>query len=213
MLSDLGVIARTLGRPVCWEGMAEDSPAKEVHIWLASGAELTVLPWEELSDVRTLKAQLQELCGLPRFRQRLLHEGTVLADDAKLGTWTDLQVVLLSFLPPAPEQADALKFAAMNGLVPQVEELLQGPTDPDASGVTNIAPIVGAALEGHVDVVRLLLEADAAPDSDDPDAFTPLAAACCGDSGEELVRALLEARADPDRTSGRGTPLTWAVSW
>ena len=44
---------------------------KMLRVFSASGHELLARGMEELSDVRALKQDLQELCGLPRFRQRM----------------------------------------------------------------------------------------------------------------------------------------------
>ena len=58
-------------------------------------------------------------------------------------------------------------------------------------------PIYQAALEGHLEVVRLLLEAKADPDSPNMWEDTPICEAFR--SGHmEIVRLLLEARADAD---------------
>ena len=43
-----------------------------LHVWKASGEELAVVKLEDFREVRDLKRHLQGLCGLPRFRQRLV---------------------------------------------------------------------------------------------------------------------------------------------
>ena len=58
-----------------------------LRVWTVSGEELAVLPKEELSDVRALKSHLRQLHGLPRFRQKLLHEGCNLDDGTRSGYW------------------------------------------------------------------------------------------------------------------------------
>ena len=56
-----------------------------LRIRMMSGEEVASMPAVELSDVRTLKQQLNWLHGLPsRFRQRLFLCGTPLDDSANL---------------------------------------------------------------------------------------------------------------------------------
>ena len=81
-----------------------------------------------------LKRELQHLWGKPRFQQRLLHEGTSLADDFQLAVPEpplDLQLLLVPLCSLSGEQAMALNSAALRGDVQRVEELLQRPQDPN----------------------------------------------------------------------------------
>ena len=56
-----------------------------LRVRMLSGAEVTSVPLEELSDVRCLKQRLTHLHGFPpRFRQRLLLHGANLEDAAEL---------------------------------------------------------------------------------------------------------------------------------
>ena len=93
-----------------------------LRVWQTSGSLLAAIPQKEatqkLQDVRSLKRHLQGLCGLPRFRQRLLHEDTPLEDENKLLSQrlpTDLQLVLLSFASVSGRQRDDLTNAAAFG--------------------------------------------------------------------------------------------------
>ena len=61
-----------------------DPAAQMVCVRMASGEDLAVIPCKELSTVRALKEKLQALCGVPRFRQRLLLDGRSLGDEVKL---------------------------------------------------------------------------------------------------------------------------------
>ena len=54
-----------------------------LHVWQASGELLEAIALEELSDVQSLKQRLQKKCGKPRFRQRLIHDGSSLYSLAK----------------------------------------------------------------------------------------------------------------------------------
>ena len=88
-----------------------DAAPKLLHVWLVWGEKLTSLPEEELTDVLSLKRHLQTLCGMSRFRQRLLHQGTPLADNVKLASFiNDIQLVLLPFVHLSLEQATELQW-------------------------------------------------------------------------------------------------------
>ena len=92
-----------------------------LRVTMLSGKQVASIPVMELSDVRSLKQRLHRLHNFPaRFRQRLLHEGSPLGDDAKLDSITDLELLLLSYHPTSQSQADELVTAAMNGFVDQV---------------------------------------------------------------------------------------------
>ena len=70
----------------------------------------------EVSDVRSLKRRLSRLHGLPpRFRQRLLCDGTALEDAEELDSPLDLQLVLLPFADASHPQVYKLATAAQNG--------------------------------------------------------------------------------------------------
>jgi len=89
------------------------------------------------------------------------------------------------------------------------------PSAPDPGGET---PLYLAAVGGHTEMVRLLLEAGAAPNAEsrgEPGSEgLPLCAAAAWDHWE-AVRELLAHGADPDRREDDGTsctPLMWAAS-
>ena len=68
-----------------------------LHIWKASGEELAAVKLEDFREVRDLKRHLQGLCGLPRFRQRLVSKSLgILEDDDTLDSPMDLQQLDLS---------------------------------------------------------------------------------------------------------------------
>ena len=77
----------------------------------------------DVCPVRALKQHLKSICGLSRFRQRLVYlgDGAVLDDDHSLRTG-EIQVVFLNFCPTS----------ARSGLTSEVENLLQRPQDPDS---------------------------------------------------------------------------------
>ncbi|GAA2306810.1 ankyrin repeat domain-containing protein [Streptomyces caniferus] len=102
--------------------------------------------------------------------------------------------------------------------VRRVDALLRqgaAPSAPDPDGET---PLYLAAVSGHTDIVRLLLQAGAAPDvesrGEPGSAGLPLCAAASWDHCE-VVRELLAHGADPDRREDDGTsysPLMWAAT-
>ena len=95
----------------------------------------------------------------------------------------------------------ALALAANRGSESVVEMLISHSADVDLSD-----PLVLAASNGHVAVMRQLLNAGAYVDhqSDDMEGATALLAACMMGQAE-AVDALLEAKADPSVTNTHGT--------
>ena len=174
-----------------------------LRVWKASGEQLAAIPTEELLNVQSLKKHLHGLCGLPRFRQRLLHNNT-LEDDmflASLPSPPDLQLVLLPFADASAEQAKELIASAESGSVPQLEMMLQRPQDPDAKGNWNSSALGEAAHGGHLCAVELLLEALADINCRfGRNNHTPLCAATLKGHAH-VVRLLLEFLADADKGS------------
>ena len=111
---------------------------------------------------------------------------------------------------------DALHLACARGDAALVETILasrgslrEGAPETCRSGYT---PLLGAAMEGHASVVRLLLRSGADVDEATRDGITPLALA--GSNGHsEVARAMLDAGgADVDRARHDGVPpLMYAV--
>ena len=174
-----------------------------LHVWLSSGAELT-FPVDEVSDVKSLKMRLCPVCGTSRFRQRLLHAGSDLPDGFVIDHPMDFNLVLLPFAESTQEQMDELAQAARTGRQADVERMLQRPQDPNRLGVIDAveleAPLVLATLEGHREVVSLLLEAEANPNFyEDVDGLRgpSLNVACSGRSAD-IIHLLLEGGADTD---------------
>ena len=129
--------------------------------------------------VRALKQLLHSLCGQPRFRQRLffLDDSVLLNEnDAAVLRPGEAQLVLLNFCSASQAQVEELRSAAESGRTWVVETILQRPQDPDLGDPT---PLWEASWRGHLEVVRLLLEANA--DKDQAiDAGTPLFVATVG---------------------------------
>ncbi len=98
----------------------------------------------------------------------------------------------------------------------EARALLRAGADPGAADAGGMTALYAAAVDGHTDLVRLLLEAGAGPDAESAgpgSEGTPLcAAACWGHVG--TVRVLLAHGADPGlrEEGGRGlAPLDWAL--
>ncbi|CAE7828862.1 ANKHD1 [Symbiodinium sp. CCMP2592] len=182
-------------------------PAHQLlHVWLISGEKVISLPEEELTDVLSLKRHLQTLCGMPRFRQRLLHEGTPLADDVKLGSFIkDIQLLLLPFAHMSHEQTTELQQSLNDGRMKFVEDMLLLPADPNSTLNRPYSQLCFAAAHGHEEMVRLLVEARSALY---PDALCE----ACRNGDVQIVSFLLGAGAETDSVSDQGTPLTWAAA-
>ncbi|CAE7391991.1 unnamed protein product [Symbiodinium natans] len=180
-----------------------------------AGQELATLPleeMEEMSTVRNLKQHLGQLYGIPRFRQRLLHNGKSLEDTMALHLDMDLQVVFLHFSDSSREEAAELTAAVEHDCLAKVEEILQRPQDPnlpDANGNTPLTEVKS------VEIATLLLEAGACKDlpSCDSKQRTALGQAVQG-GNLDIVKLLLELGADMDLSNGRGTtPLMLAAAY
>ena len=138
-----------------------------LRVWKASGEELVAISNKELT-VRALKKQLQGYCGLPRFRQRLLLDGTNLQDNESLDfpTDRDLQLVMLGFVGTSDEQVDDMEAAISEDCVAQVEKCLQLPLDPNAGRFLSNST-------RNVEIMQLLLEAEADPNGNASDEHWP----------------------------------------
>ena len=84
---------------------------------------ITLLSGEELTS---LKQRLHQQHGLPpRFRQRLLHEGSTLDDDVQLDSAMDLQLLIVAFSEVSEGQQQELDVAASDGMVAKARCSLQ----------------------------------------------------------------------------------------
>ncbi|CAE7321424.1 Ank3 [Symbiodinium natans] len=198
--------------------MKRKQPTEEpalLRVFKASGEELASIPTDDVVNVQDLKQRLEGLCGLPRFRQRLLHENVDLEDHVKLESAMDLQLVLLGFISASAEQEEELTAVAGSGDVPQLERILQRPQCPDIganSEEEDETPLCYASSEGHGDAVRLLLEARADANAPNGEGDRPLLLASIH-CHPEIVDLLLGARADMDVCgSDEETPLYLAAA-
>ena len=188
-----------------------DSSPGMLRVWKISGEEVTAARLRDVTNVKALKQHLQKLCGVSRFRQKLLFDGECLDDKTKLDSAIDIQLVLQPFCS-SPKQVNQLVEASSAGRLDKVEEMLQHPVDPNSSR-RSYTPLRSACFRGQVEVARLLLEATADASAANEAGQTPLwIAAYFGH--EELVSMLLQAGADGNaRAIGVGdgdTPLGMA---
>ena len=102
-----------------------------LHVWKVSGELFSAVPLETVNDVRSLKLHLQKLCGVPRFRQRLLHDGMFMDEGFKLDSHMDVQLVLQPYCDASQEQLEGLANACSGGMVQDVEGFLQQRVDPN----------------------------------------------------------------------------------
>ena len=168
------------------------------------------------SQVKALKCLLAEQLGFSRFQQRLVRESLELPDDAPLIPPLTLHLVIFNFQPPCRARDNAFLDACINNQVLQVEEMLQSPQDPDtrdAECASNPTALHAASKKGHVEVVRLLLDAKADKDATDCMCRTALHWAAVN-YNLLVVQLLVEAGADKDARDDKvcRTALHWAAA-
>lgn len=120
--------------------------------------------------------------------------------------------------PPLPRRfgqsrRDAELFRLIRaGETARIREALEGGADPEAREWFGATPMISAVENRRLDVIRLLVEAGAGPDTPrlGMDEFTPLHVAAQRDS-LDAVLLLLELGADAARRTWL-TPIDWAVS-
>ena len=157
-------------------------------------------------QVRSLKQQLHRLTGLPRFRQRLLHEGAILEDDGQVHEDMSVQLVSVAFADASDEQTAALAAAAGRGAVAEVEAILKRPQNPNATSPFSAElPLTYASRHGYAEVGRLLLEAGAVTNTGDKTIGNSALHEACMESHLEIVHMLLAHRANTTEINGGGS--------
>ena len=173
-----------------------------LRVWMASGEMLAAIPVESLSDVRSLKHHLHQTYAVPLFRQVVLQDCEIQDDSASLLSPGDVQLVVRNTFSTTPhaEVQDFLRLVR-DGRVSEVEDVLMRFHDPN---LPRGLPLDCASESGHLEIVRLLLQAGAR--------ISPECLAVASGAGHtEVVGALLEARADPEsRREGRFSALLCA---
>lgn len=181
--------------------------------FLASGKRGAVL---EAADVegktaKAVKHALATKLGVTTFRQRLFLEGDAgeIHDDEIFSLVPlKVQLVVLEFCPPDVTEDKQMMAAARENDTVSLEKLLKSPRSPNTRDAEGQTPLHHAAEHGHVEPMRLLLEAGAEIDTPSK---TPLHAAV--ESGHlEAVRFLVQNGAQKDVLDDFGcTPLGLAV--
>ena len=184
-----------------------------LHVRALSGDPVAELHVEELeatlqeeSLVVALKKCLAAKLGFSRFRMKLLEEdGAEIDDDAPLTGPANILVVRMELQSSDEATNETLLSACKRGRETEVEHLLHAPLNPDVRDAQNDwTGIHLAAKNGHLDIVRLLLEAGADMDAARQNGATALQQAAWN-GYLNVVRFLLEAGADKDAARQDGT--------
>ena len=183
-----------------------------LRVFSLAGKTLATFSAEEVEGktVKSLKTLVGKQIGVTRFRQKWLAEDqSELPDDAVVPC-SDVQLVVLNFVQADAGEVEKLVQASSRNHVDQVDELLRTPMNPNPEGELAISgkllhttPLHVAAVKGHTEVVKLLLEAGADKNAAVLNGRAALhLGAMKGHS--EVVKLLLEAGADKDATSFAG---------
>ncbi len=109
---------------------------------------------------------------------------------------------------PSQLGVTALTAAIESGSVEVLGALIDAGADLVGRG--DLTPLQFAAQQGDPEVVRALLDGDAAPDQPGEDDWTPMMSAAF-EGFTDVVRILLDAGADPNKKSGRESAITIAA--
>jgi len=184
-----------------------------------SGEVLAVVDDYEGKTAKEMKRSLAAQIGIPRFRQKFWSQdwSHEIQDEVVFATEpVNIQLVLSEFCPQEIEEDRKMISASRSNDLGILEKLLQQPRNPnfsDAQDAHGRTPLHHASQYGHVDTIRLLIEARADSNkANTSDGTTPLLRAA-EKSHVEIVRVLIEAGADTNRarTSDGTTPLLTAA--
>ena len=167
----------------------------------------------EGKSAKVVKQALAPKTGVTRLRQRLFLEGDAVEipdDEVFASAPVKVQLVVLEFCPPDVAEDQEMILAAKDDDTVGLERLLKCPRSPNTRGRHGETPLHHAAECGHVDAMRLLLEAGAEIDTCDEE-MAPLHMAAL--SGHlEAVHFLVQSGAQKDLLDAIGrTPLGFAV--
>ena len=174
-----------------------------LRIFSLAGEALATFSAEEVEGktVKSLKTLVGKQIGVTRFCQKWLAEDqSELHDDVFLPC-SDVQLVVLNFVQADAREVEKLVRASYMNRLDQVDELLRKPMNPNVLARRNrraASALHFAALNGHTEVAKLLLEAGADKDAANNLGITALHSAA--ESGHiEVVKLLLAAGADKDK--------------
>eukprot|EP00435_Cladocopium_sp_Y103_P066776 s166_g29.t1 len=165
-----------------------------------SSERVAVVDDYEGKTAKEMKQSLAAQIGISRFRQKLWCEDwshEIQDDETVASEVSKVRLIVLDFWPPEIEEDQKMIAASMDNDVFALEKLLQHPRNPNVRDADGDTPLHHAAEEGHVEPMRLLLEAGAETDVRDTTAegWTPLLlAALMGNV--DSVSLLLETGSD-----------------
>ena len=165
------------------------------------------------STVKILKIELKQKGLGCRFQLRLFNDTSEMQDDEMLLPPLDLKLVTMSFCPSSKAENQAFIEACSAEQLEEVEMRLKKLQDPNTTGRAFRTALHQTARQGHLRVVRLLLEATASCNQATVNnGETPLHCAASG-GRLDVARLLLEAAASCDQAANNGeTPLHCAAS-
>jgi len=187
----------------------------EVIVRDLAGEEVSRLRLPAHHTVYKLRESIGQLRAVSSHRIRFVHKSRGLLDDAacmrELGNPAELQLVCL---PLDPEAGGRLVGAALQGDVRVVRQILHDLGDPNHTSSDGhiMSPLCVAACGGHVQVMRLLLDAGADLGGTGVRAATPVFIASMM-GNVEVLRFLCELRAEVEQQADLGmTPLHAATA-
>ncbi|CAE7761243.1 unnamed protein product [Symbiodinium sp. CCMP2456] len=169
------------------------------------GEDFTEVPLSDVTDVKSLKRYLTKAGKPPRFQQRLVHQGEIL-EDGDMISRLDPPAVELVLLPHNEELPieDRVVNAVARGInAMEIDRLLNTPQDPDWRDEAGDTALIRACSEGHVDTVRLLIEARSNVNAQNKEGTSPLMGASSMGS-RMLVTWLLAGGADVNQRNSEG---------
>ncbi|CAE7469322.1 ANK1 [Symbiodinium sp. CCMP2592] len=155
-------------------------------------------------NVSIVKRYLARAHGLPGFCQRLLQNGRQLHDHEVVKGPSELQLVMVPYGVVSAEEEVQMASSLRSRNLQQAEAILGKPYDLQSSRLKNKL-LCDAAESGCADSVDLLLFAAPRQCLD-----TPLHSAA-GRGHVDIVRLLLQARADKDTVMSGKTPLSRSI--
>ena len=135
-----------------------------------SGQELPAVSMKDISDVRDLKAPLQNQHDFLMCMQQLLHNGNSLEDSTELDAPIDLQLALVALSSQCSRLMLQRSFASLALSDQQVARLLlEAGAENELQNRDGYTALRLTAQNGHVEMARLLLDAGADKDFQDYD--------------------------------------------
>ena len=187
-----------------------------LRIRALSGEEVFAFQVPVTHTIKQVKLRIWEECGAHFFTQQVVHPNLgILGDGISMQELQELHdpiEVLLVRLPFDDEKGPLLFNPAFRGDAAAVQWILGDAAHPDHARVADgCTPLVAAASNGHLEVVRFLCEAGADKEKPKQDGATPLFIAAY-QGHLEVVRFLCKAGADKDKQTQDGmTPLIIAA--